>query len=452
MTSTVAQGFFYQPQVRQNTKQSNQDKNSVLKFKDSLVKQVKQDTKFLYEIPIKAKNANEALTEINSRRLQIVFSKITSQELLLLIKEQNILINLEKFFHTQIDIARLNAVNGAFNAISVGLYGLRFLITFAAAIQEGIAKSSKNNTDVLKSIGNELTKVHADLLNDFVWGTINTLTNFAAFFRIAPFVCDVLIGVFLCFDIAQVGYNLWLKNLAFQSERKKIEQEILELEQLNTIESQDKINACNVKLKKKEETLQIDTAKFLYLMGGASVLFSGFALTVLLTIPGGQPLAFFICTVGIAMYATAGEFEKYKQAKMDLEKNPECTKAKEQVSKARNEFIISFTKNLLIPTILLTAFTLYWPAGVALIITCLLYEYMKRAWDNKDKKDAPIDTNGELDEDNNDVHATQETFTDEQTPLLKAVDGDISSEVELSSQNDFLEEDSQSGLRMNSSF
>lgn len=382
----------------------------------AVLRQVNQDFDFCKKIPTSIDHSKHVLGELNNRRLQIVFSRLTVQEFLIYLKKQKLLNDLEKFLHQEVNVVRLNILNNTFNVLSVGIYALRFFLNIGVCIQKVV--NNPENTDFktgLKLFGKELYDIHPELLNDLVWGTINALTNFAYLFKIASPIANILVGAFLCFDIWLLGHRLWFKNKKYPQEKARKEKEIAECLQLNTQESLKRAKELQQELEEMPIDLEVYKNTIIYLITGAALLCCGFALAVLLTFPGAQPLAFFICTVGIAFYLSGDNFAKYNKAKLLLDENPEDLKLKENADKARTEVICSFIKNLFIPTLMLTVFTLYWPAGVVLLVAYLIYEYCDRASKNQEQVlTLPANAESENEEENE----SNEAEPSEQTPLL----------------------------------
>lgn len=385
----MVSGFFQQ----NKTKQSSVSEDCA-KFVGALPVQIKKDVNYLASIPVNTDNLLTFLGDINLLRLQVVFSRITVQAAVTALSNANLLSNLEKFLHTHINILRLNALNGLFNALSVGIYGTRFLINIFRVIKNAIKEIQKNDPwyQFFINFGNEIYKIHPVLLNDITWGVVNGMTNFAILFGITAPIASSLIAVFLCFDIWLLTHRLWLakkeyekEKLIYQNELERLMYIILETNDLD--EKNEKFEeylAINAVLNQKTLEWEAKSACFWFNTAGATLLGVGFVLSLILSFPASAPLAFLICTLGIAMYATGDIYQKYKLASLYYKENKnEQTRC--EMIKARNEFIFSYAKNVIMPLLILTTFALNWPAGIVLVVTYLIYEYIIKTWNNKEQ-------------------------------------------------------------------
>lgn len=410
-------------------------------FFEAIPIQMKKDVTYVASIPLSVDNFLKFIGDLNLLRLQLVFSRITAQAILNAARQANLLKRLESLLKTHVNIIRLNALNGMFNVLSIGIYAIRFFVVITQAIQKAIQKTEKNQswTQLFINVGDELKASHPIILNDLVWGIVNSLTNFAVLFRITSPIANSLLAVFLCFDIWLLTYRLSLakneyekdklfyqnriealeqgyekKELLYQNNTASLKENILIAQHiedknekiqelwaieavLNQINSEKKqeVWALKAVLSQKDLEWQAESAFFWFNIGGAALLGTGFLLTLILTFPGSLPLAFCVCTLGIAMYATGEVYKKYKLASLYYtDKNyaenilqrtiEETEQARQEMIQARNEFIFSYVKNVVMPLLIMTTFAFNWPAGIVLVVAYLTYEYGVKVWNNKE--------------------------------------------------------------------
>lgn len=230
----------------------------------------------------------------------------------------------------------------------------------------------------------ELYKRHCNFANDLVWATVNCLTNFNYLFNISGPVAGYLTAVFLTFDVCMALYKC---NLAKEEYLTKKSQYLLELEDYNNPEQFKKmssrqrlihIDMLNKQLIELEINWKTKEATFYFVAAAAALLMLGFTAAILLSPPFVVLASFFVCTVAVAMYLSAGAYSQYKEKSLYLEQaeltGKNLSVAYKEYETARNDFIFTMVKNTIVPMVLITTFAICWPAALVLTAMYIGYE------------------------------------------------------------------------------
>ncbi|RUR20619.1 hypothetical protein ELY21_00605 [Legionella sp. km535] len=239
-------------------------------------------------------------------------------------------------------------------------------------------------TTAFERFTNELYKRHCNFANDVVWATVNCLSNFNNLFNISGPVAGYLTAVFLTFDVCMALYKC---KLAKEEYLTKKSQYLLEIDDYNNPNLFKKltdeqrrlhIEMLNKQLSELEINWRTKEATFYFVAAAAAVLMSGFTVAILVSPPMLVLASFFVCTVAVAMYLSAGAYSQYKEKSLYLEQaqltGKQLPVAYKEYETARNDFIFNMAKNTIMPMVLITTFAICWPAAIALTAMYLGYE------------------------------------------------------------------------------
>lgn len=318
---------------------------------------------------------------INGARLQYVFNKFCIQFTAAFLTEISLLQKLEHMWHFHFEQANLDAVMPTAYALSVGLYLIRFTNTVVEAIIMARGQNSWNEFFI--QFGQELYNRQILLLNDSVWCVINGITNYSAFFHIAPVISDLIVGTFLIFDIWVATHNRRLALHKFRQEKQIINQELTALQQaimyeytVNRQELTVAYFAKKAELDKLQREWDGKNGGYWFLVAGTAVLFSGFAAAMMLALFASTPASLFVCIIGVAMIGSNKAYSDYHCAMVEARDNPSAVNDAELVVK-RRDFILTFTYNFVTPIVIITTLAICWPAAVALGGLYFAYEFGK---------------------------------------------------------------------------
>lgn len=233
----------------------------------------------------------------------------------------------------------------------------------------------------------ELYKRHCNLANDFVWGSVNLLTNYNFLFGIPGPLAGYITAAFLAFDVGMALYRCHLAHEEYQSKMGQYLQEIDDYKALskNSDLTPEQSNLYKMHLEMLNKQLselrinwQTKEATFYFVAAAAALLMMGFTTAILVSSPLIVVGGFFVCVLAAAMYFSAGAYSQYKEKSICMEDaefsgiNLPC--AAKEYEKARNEFIFTMVKNTVIPIILISTFAICWPAAIVLTAMYVGYE------------------------------------------------------------------------------
>ncbi|WP_419419721.1 hypothetical protein ACNVED_14675 [Legionella sp. D16C41] len=335
---------------------------------------------------------------LNLYRLYWTFCRLTlTRSFQHLAKNTQLLELLSKWINRPIDVdnvvKQLEIPNEVLRFLSVGFFASRFIINAGTLIKHTFVPSdAEKEFTTWQRFTKELSKRHPEFLNDFVWGTVNALTNFNEFSHIPATTAGWITAGFLLFDVALL---LWRRHLA---EREYLLKKAEYKEELNHYENL-LINADNkneiLNLKKHcdlikaqqqelELTWQASNATFLFNTAAAVLFAAGFSAAMVVGFPVLVPVAYAACTVAAAMYLSDSSYNQYKdkklrfiQAQVDNAGEASLAIALKDYQDARNDFILTIAKNAVLPALTITMFAICWEAALvftAVYMTYKLYE------------------------------------------------------------------------------
>ncbi len=322
-------------------------------------------------------------TNANAQRLSTRFTLITLKLSLLSANQHHLLDTIEWILGRPINIAILDSPLSVYNALSVGLVGIRFLVNMIDILQYGFDDTLNRPASIdgpastRDSRFNEKIKQHrCVMVNDAVLGTVNALANYAAYFHIPPGVPNFLMLGFTVFDIACSYYKLHLERQDYETEsrdndtkRAMFFNDPLEFKRLKLDLDELKLDLDKLKHdhEKNESVLLFDIAVTCLMLGG-------FIAAFILSPPALLPLCYLVCNIAIAMLLSDDKYGEWKKATL-INNNEQNEKNETNVQTAWNDLGLTMAKNTIRPFIFLGAFTVSVPAAIALTLAYMAYEY-----------------------------------------------------------------------------
>ncbi len=360
-------------------------------FLQSLRRKISADLGALVSVPLHTSKIRDWVAFANITRLQVVFCRITVRESLLLAKQLHWLDGLESMLGKAIDVdgmvSVLNAPADVFNALSVGLFAARFIINTGMLLKHTLMPSdAEQSLTMTERFCAELNARHGVFINDVVWGTVNGITNYASYFNISGPAANWILSGFLFFDVAMLLYS---RKLAEQDYLTKKEQYLTEDDNCGVLLARaagnnediarlnEQRDLLSEQLAQLELDWQVTSARNEFNVGAAVLFMSGYPASFLLATPLAVPVSFFACTVAVAMYLSEKMYGTYQEKSLLFQRvkdaggaTPDAEKA---LCSARNNLMISLTKNTFMPMFLLTTVAVSMPA--ALLFTTLYLSY-----------------------------------------------------------------------------
>ena len=330
----------------------------------------------------------------NMQRIHFLFCKLTVRQSLLLANELHWIEKLDQFLGTHTDVngmvSNINATAKVFNLLSVGVFAARFIVNAGLLIKHTFMPTDEERLlSTQARFYQELYLRHCVMLNDLAWGSVNLLTNYAYLFNVSASLANGLTIGFLCFDAALLLYR---RQLAKNEYLCKKAQYLSEKRNYETLMSAASISAEEMKryqlhckildeqLEELERNWQVTSSTYLFNVAAAGLLMAGFSASLVLA-SAAAPLCFLVCTIAVAMYLSADIYGKYRDKSLILQQQEledrDTTIALLEMQAARNDFIISMAKNIIMPFLIVTVFAVCWEAALVLTAVYVGYECMK---------------------------------------------------------------------------
>ncbi|CAM4504050.1 MAG: hypothetical protein LEGION0403_FIIPPAGN_01886 [Legionella sp.] len=364
-------------------------------FAEALVNNFTGSLRNLTNAPYHTSQLRDYVGYANVCRLYWTFTRLTLVNGLRFAKELQFIEQLDAILGTHTDIDKIISVfqapNGILNYLSVGFFLTRFMIDAGTLLRHVLVPTDDeyNNSTMGQRFKYELYKLHWGFGNDLTWTAVNFLTNFNHITNIPGPVAGAITAVFLGFDVCMALYQSYLfkqeylvKKAQYTLERENY-QNPNSPDYLVDLTSHERVQHANILTKQLEE-LEVDwktkEGKLYFVASAASLLMLGFSSTLIFSPPGIIIASYFACTVAIAMYLSTGCYGKYQEKSLRLADaklfNTGLELAQKEFDAARSDFIFTMAKNVIVPSVLITTFALYWPAAVVLTAVYLGHELL----------------------------------------------------------------------------
>ena len=319
---------------------------------------------------ITLENARKRTSDLNMWRLNSRFAIITDGATLQFSRVAQLL---ELISQQGVDTTVLDAPIGAYNALSIGIFGLRFLINLIDIVQNLVrASEEEKKLPFWYRLYVELDKHEYQLVNDIVWGIINFFTNFPRFLHLTPPVANYVMGAFLVFDMLWMGRLLYKERTRFAKQRADYDSLIL------TLEENKEANA-GVIADIKSQSRELDyreanlTWSLAFCVGAGLLLLGGFSAAILLSPPAFVPLCFLVCNIGIAMYFAGEQFGSYMEKRM-IHQDEKSLASEASATEALHKLGRDMLEYTFVPLIVMAVFTVSWPAALALTLVYFAFK------------------------------------------------------------------------------
>ncbi|RUR10428.1 hypothetical protein [Legionella sp. km772] len=232
----------------------------------------------------------------------------------------------------------------------------------------------------------ELYKRHCNFANDLVWATVNFLTNFNHISGIPGPIAGYLTAVFLAFDVGIALYKCKLAKEEYFTKKAQYLEEIAQYSDPSQCKGMSKaqrlahLQMLNKQMRELEFEWKTKEATFHFVAAAAAILMAGFTASMLISTPLLIAATYFVCTVAVAMYFSAGAYANYKDKSLRLEQaqltGTHLVHALKEYETARNDYVFTLAKNTIAPLLLITSYAICWPAALVLTAAYLGYELL----------------------------------------------------------------------------
>lgn len=140
------------------------------------------------------------------------------------------------------------------------------------------------------------------------------------------------------------------------------------------------LQMLNKQMRELEFEWKTKEATFHFVAAAAAILMAGFTASMLISTPLLIAATYFVCTVAVAMYFSAGAYANYKDKSLRLEQaqltGTHLVHALKEYETARNDYVFTLAKNTIAPLLLITSYAICWPAALVLTAAYLGYELL----------------------------------------------------------------------------
>lgn len=317
---------------------------------------------------------------INLYRILFVFSRLAVKYSLIMAEQLKWLEQLSHSvghtFDFNILIATINAPTALMNVLGVAVFEVRLCIIVGEILKHVWFGATEKETSRLKSerLKQEIIERGLDIYNDLAWSIVNTLCNYG---YLADSIALQLTVVFLLLDALVILCHFRIAHQAYLLKKGQYDNDIKFYREQNTFSPQH-IELLNLQRRQLDIEWGATRAKLLFQLSGAFLLMGGFSATLFFSSPAVAMVGFITCTVAVAMFLSSGEFHGYikacliesdRQPTDDLNPIPAAS-----VGDVRFVFYKAMAKNTVMPLVMVTAFTLYWPGALLLAAGYLFNE------------------------------------------------------------------------------
>lgn len=191
--------------------------------------------------------------------------------------------------------------------LSVGIYGLRLMINFITMTKHIVEAGLNDKLSAKKVAVQEMEKRGFTMLNDAVWGTVNLLTNYNEYFRISTAAASQITVAFLAFDAALFAARWSYETYQYQNRIQELQDQKQGASKFERTVIDRQIDILN-------DEWEAQCAYYMFNIAAATILIIGFTAALTFTGPAALAGLALFSMLGNAMYSTADEYKKYKQA------------------------------------------------------------------------------------------------------------------------------------------
>ena len=422
---------------------------TIYSFLEYFYKDVKKSVVNFSTAFLSSSGFRDNIAYINLLRIYWAFWKATLSKVLPLLRDAGFMDSMEKTLHQPtFDKELLQAMEVLTIYVyvcSVAFFVIKFFINaWNLGWHTFFPRKEEANSTMGERFSYELSKRYDAFGNDGAWGVVNGLTNFNKFFNISDPVAMWLVAGFLFYDLALILLIRHVKEAAYLRQCREYEKEREDVQALlNKVneEIQLSLNAGGAitaelvakqalareyelrlefvaeSLKALNNNWHVKHSTLLFNAAAAMVFALGFSVTIIFASPIVATVSYFLCVVAVAMYLSADRYDSLKEKEIALREassiliksredqvQPEANKEKKvegaptlnpnqfyskalfEYKQARNEFWFKLARNALIPTLLLGAYAICWPAAVALTILFAGYSLYRAYGKYQDQK------------------------------------------------------------------
>lgn len=364
------------------------------KFLEYVVRKISEAAKGILQIPFHLSKIRDVVSLANLLRIYWLFCRLSLNDALSMVKKFGWVDKIDKVFgnHTNVDkaIRVLNAPNMVMSALGVGFFGIRFMLNLASSLKHTFFPTEAEKTVPWHARAHwEWCKRDLVNLNDMTWGTVNGVTNYV---KMASATSLCVTAAFLVFDIGVLMYAHHRARVAYTQKLSQYLDEIEETKENLRRQglSVEEIKRLRIHLDMLYDQLErlnlrwsVQCTSLLFKGTAATLLAAGFACSIIFSGPLAAVGCYFVCMVGMALFLSSDEFQKFRQCQLELElaehRGLDTTALRAAYVEARREFAFTMAKNIIIPSLIIATFVVCWQAAIVLTVLYAGFE-LWNAW------------------------------------------------------------------------
>lgn len=347
-------------------------------FLSQVYQNIRRALMSLAETPQHISKLRNTVALTNIYRIYWIFCRLTVKQSLLMLKGSNLLKQFDALLNQQSDfdqfISVIEAPNACLRFASVALFASRFLI-HAAMLTKHVFFPNEQQSLLSKKdrFYKEISKRQGDFLNDIVWGSVNSVTNFSTTFGLSASVASWIVAGFMSFDACLLLYRRQCAYQDYELKKQQYEHEIA------TAETAEAGLIVSEQLRLLNINWQATSATYYFNVSAALLIMSGFTASLILSQPPLILASYFVCALAVSMYLTGGEFFTYQEKRLLSMDSPADLALYAESQSAQSEFIQAISKQSLMPIVSLVLLSLSWQGALALTLLYMGYQAYQ-AW------------------------------------------------------------------------
>ena len=282
---------------------------------DWIKKQAKDNTKSIWDLFAHPSALRQQFNDSNLTRIYWVFCHFCLNEIILIVKDQDIITKIGDLLGYSIDLDKfsdaLNTPNNILNILSVVFFAGRLVVDLAMLAKHtyGANEDERSRSTAKQRFWAELDKRILSMTNCVVWGSVNLLTNYHDLFGIPAAMAMPIVAGVLIFDLTLLQVTRLKTKATYDKAIAKIDLELA---------TKDLEPSYRTILEKQKQVLEDEWFKknqnFMFNSIASIGLLVSFSLSLVITAPIAILACYLVGCICIAMYSSSKEYDAYISA------------------------------------------------------------------------------------------------------------------------------------------
>lgn len=312
---------------------------------------------------------------LNIYRLVSTFARLSWSQFWQLMQDQELLDAHDRLMGHHVNRRILQDAAVVFNFLSVFLFAARLICQVSMVVKHAVWRTpaeAASELDRWELIKRELYTRKGNLINDVAWVLINELTNYHDYWSISEALANTITMYGLIYDLVWI-----LAQLAFKEWEHYDKYWELQAAKLTANANNDTVELAIIQaeLDKLDDTVLEVRASYGFQLLAWSFVCTGFNTAIACSSAAPMALGFLACSIGFGMYLSADAFAAYvRTCHVQHKQLGQQSTADPLIIEARNKFIKTLLKSVLVPVFLIGMFTLSWPLALLCAVAWVAYD------------------------------------------------------------------------------